>query len=142
MSEENKAFARRLCEEAWNQYDPSIVEKFYAPNCVRHDPAGVGSANGIDEIKQGASKLLTAFPDSHYTFDDILAEGDKVVIRWTFRGTHKGELMGTAPTGKKVTATGIVISRIEGGRIVEDWINWDALGMMQQIGIVPPLGEY
>jgi steroid delta-isomerase-like uncharacterized protein len=80
---------------------------------------------------------LGAFPDAEVTIEDQLAEGDKVVTRWTGRGTHQGELMGVPPSGNRVEVPGITISRIEGGKIVEEWENYDALGMMQAIGAVP-----
>jgi len=73
------------------------------------------------------------------TIDDMVAEGDKVVYRWTLRGTHKGEFTGIAPTGKQVTLWGMVIDRILGGKIVETWIRYDTLGFMQQLGVIPPL---
>jgi steroid delta-isomerase-like uncharacterized protein len=83
--------------------------------------------------------MRAAFPDTRMTIEDEIAEGDKVVIRWTIRGTHKGEYMGIAPTGKEVTVTGISVYRIERGKIVEDWSNNDMLGMLQQLGAIPSL---
>ncbi len=83
----------------------------------------------------------SAFPDLQATVEDQVAEGDKVASRFTFRGTHRGELAGIPPTGNQVEVTGIVISRIEGGKGAEDWSNYDALGMMQQLGVVPPPGQ-
>lgn len=80
----------------------------------------------------------SAYPDTHFTVEDQIAEGDKVVTRWTGRGTHQGELMGVAPTGNEVTVRGIEIDRIVGGRIEETWVNYDTSGMMQQLGVVPP----
>ena len=85
--------------------------------------------------------LLAAFPDGRWTIEGQVAEGDKVATRWSFTGTHQGELMGVAPTGKRVTASGMVIDRIVEGKIVEEWEEWDALGMMQQMGATPPLGK-
>jgi steroid delta-isomerase-like uncharacterized protein len=141
MSEENKALARLVVEELWNQYRLELLEKHYSSNCVRHDPAGVGSAEGIEGIKQVATGLRTAFPDGRYTIEDLISEKEKLVMMWTFRGTNTGELMGRAPTGKKVEATGINISRMEDGKIVEDRIVWDALGFMRQLGFVSLPGE-
>ena len=82
-----------------------------------------------------------AFPDVHFTIDDLIAEGERVVIRWTVTGTHKGELQGIAPTGKHVTVTGMVMSRFVKGKVEEDWINFDALGLLQQLGVVPAPGQ-
>lgn len=87
------------------------------------------------------ASLLAAFPDGRWTIEDQVAEGDKVVTRFSFTGTHQGEFMGIAPTGKRVTTSGMVIDRIVEGKIVEEREEWDALGMMQQLGAVPPLGK-
>lgn len=82
---------------------------------------------------------LTAFPDLHFTFEDFIAEGDQVVVRWTPSGTQKGELMGIPPSGKSFSATGIEIYRFEGGKIVEHWLESDMLGLLQQLGVVPSM---
>jgi steroid delta-isomerase-like uncharacterized protein len=79
---------------------------------------------------------FAAFPDINVTVEDVIAEGDKAVTRWTIRGTHRGELMGIAPTDKPIELKGITIHRIEGGKIVEEWERYDNLGMMQQLGVV------
>lgn len=79
---------------------------------------------------------LTAFPDTHFTIDDMIAEGDRVAIRWTVRATHRGEFEGIAPTGKPVTVTGTMVARIANGKLVEGWQNFDALGLLQQIGAI------
>ena len=83
----------------------------------------------------------SAFPDMQLTIEDQIAEGDKVVTRWTARGTHQGELMGIPPTGKQATVTGITVGRVANGKFVESWSNFDALGMMQQLGVVPVPGQ-
>jgi predicted ester cyclase len=87
------------------------------------------------------ASLLAAFPDGRWTIEDQVAEGDKVVTRWSFTGTHQGELMGIAPTGKQVTTSGMVIDRIVEGKIVEEREEWDTLGMMQQMGAAPQSTE-
>ena len=79
----------------------------------------------------------TAFPDMRITIEDQVAEGDKVVTRWTASGTHQGDLMGIDPTGRRATVTGITIDRISGGKVEETWTNFDAMGMMQQLGVIP-----
>ncbi len=81
-----------------------------------------------------------AFPDMQFTIEDVIAEGDEVVVRWTFRGTHQGELMGTPPINNQVTVTGMSIERVSGDKIVETWDNYDALGLMQQLGVIPEPG--
>jgi predicted ester cyclase len=83
---------------------------------------------------------LTGFPDLQTTVEDLVAEGEKVVGRWAGRATHSGPFMNIPPTGKQVTVAGIAIVRLEGGKIVEEWVNFDALGMMQQLGVIPPMG--
>jgi steroid delta-isomerase-like uncharacterized protein len=84
---------------------------------------------------------MTAYPDLQITIEDMIAEGDKVVVRYTFRGTQEGETQGIPPTGNHVTVTGIFMCRCEGGKIVEEWENWDDLGLLQQLGVIPSLGE-
>jgi len=96
---------------------------------------------GRDEFKQLLSLYITAFPDARFTVEDQIAEGDRVASRYTFRGTHQGELMGIAPTGKQVTVTGMIINRIVNGKSEEGWLNFDALGMLQQLGAAPVPGQ-
>lgn len=88
-------------------------------------------------MKQGVAAWRDAFPDFYVTLDALIAEGDEVAYRWTARGTHQGEFLGAAPTGKEITATGMVFFRFMAGKIAEGWTNWDALGLMQQIGANP-----
>lgn len=92
---------------------------------------------GPESARQLAAAFRSAFPDLHTTFDDAVAEGDKVAYRWTASGTHEGELMGIPPTGNRMTITGTAIARISGGKIEEGWQNFDALGRMQQLGVIP-----
>ena len=137
MSEQNKALVRRTLEEIWNKGNLAVADELIAPNHVAHDPASLNPGSGPEATKQQASTYRTAFPDLHITIEDQVAEGDQVVTRWTATGTHRGDLMGIAPTGKQMTITGINISRIAGGKAQEDWTNWDTIGMMQQLGAVP-----
>ncbi len=95
----------------------------------------------LQGLKQFVTVVTAVFPDWHPTIEDMIAEGDKVVVRFTGSGTHKGEFMGIPPTGKQVTITAIAIQRIAGGKIVENWLQADMLGMMQQLGVVPPPGQ-
>ena len=133
MSEENKALVRR----AWELVDnPDIIDEVYAPDVVWHEPDQ--EVQGIEEAKQFIGTYKTAFPDLHATVEDVIAEGDKVVTRVTLRGTHQGEIEEFGPpTGKQVDVKGITISRIEGGKIVEDWDSYDNLSFMQQLGLAP-----
>jgi predicted ester cyclase len=91
---------------------------------------------GLEAAKRAASDYRQAFPDLRVSVEDLIAEGDRVAARLRVRGTHLGELDGIAPTGRRVDCTGIVISRIEEGKIAEDWANFDDLGMMQQLGLI------
>jgi len=138
-TEENKAKQRRVWEEAFNKGDLSVADELFAPNYVYHGPIGM-EYKGPEGFKQMVTMFRNAFPDLHVTVEDMVAEGDKVVSRFTFTGTHKGELMGIAPTGKQVTIAGTVIVRWVGGKEVEAWGSEDLLGMMQQLGVVPPMG--
>ena len=133
--EENKAIARREGEE-YNKRNVAIVDELCASNYVKH-AAGGQEIRGPEGAKQFLTMLLTAFPDFHITIEDMVAEGDRVVTRLTFTGTHQGDLMGIAPTGKQVMWTAINIHRIVGGKFVETWQEGDALGLMQQLGAIP-----
>jgi steroid delta-isomerase-like uncharacterized protein len=136
MTEQNKALARRVLEEMWNERRIELVDELYAADFHGHDPANPDTM-GPDGMKALVLKYLNAFPDTQFSVDQVLAEGDMVITRWTAIGTHRGELEGISPTGKAVTVPGITISRVAHGKIVEDWQVWDALGMMQQLGVIP-----
>ncbi len=142
MSEENKVIARRALEEVFSaQGDLDVADELFAPDYVGHDPVSPEDVRGPEGVKEFAMTYRNAFPDVQLSVEDQVAEGDRVATRWSARGTHQGELVGVDPTGNQVQITGITISRIEGGKIAEDWINYDALGMMQQIGAIPEPGE-
>ena len=141
MSEENKAVARRAFEEHFNTGNFDLAQEIFAADYVNHDPSLPRSGSGPEAANQAVRLYREAFPDAQITVEDQVAEGDKVATRWSARGTHQGELLGVGPTGNQVQITGISLSRIEDGRIAEDWIDYDALGMMQQIGAIPESGE-
>ncbi len=138
--EENKGILRRFYEEI-GKGNLAIIDELIADDQVEHSPFLPGQAPG----RQGTLELFTmiraAFPDLHFTVEDMVAEGDKVVCRGTFGGTHKGEFMGIAATGKQMTVGVIEIVRIAGGKMVEHWNVVDNLSMMQQLGVVPPPGQ-
>jgi steroid delta-isomerase-like uncharacterized protein len=140
MSEGNKALARSWAD-IWNQGNLDLVDEIYAPDYVNHDLTMPEDVRGVEDVREFYRRYLSAFSDAEITIEDQLAEGDKVVTRWTARGTHKGELMGVPPSGKRVEVAGITIGRIEGGKVAEEWDSYDALGLMQQIGAIPELGE-
>jgi steroid delta-isomerase-like uncharacterized protein len=138
MSEENKALVRRVIEEGWNKHNLALLDELYA-DCVYYNPA-TGEIKG-EALKQFLASMLAAFPDIRFTIEDLVAEGDKVVTRWSCTVTHQGEFMGLAPTGKQFTKSGIVISRIVEGKVVEERVEFDTLGFFQQLGALPPLGK-
>jgi predicted ester cyclase len=137
-TEQNKALVRRFTEEVFNRGNISLVAELVASDFVEHAeyPPGRESERG------GTTTLFrSAFPDFKVTIDDLIAEGDKVVVRSTWSGTHKGEFMGNAPTGKSVSFGVIDIIRFAGGKAVEHWGQMDRMGMMQQLGVIPVPGE-
>jgi len=135
--EENKAIVRR-CMEELDKGNWAIFNELLTRDYVYHEP---GRSFTRDESEQFMRSLRVAFPDGRVTIEEMIAEGDKVVTRYTSSGTHKGEFMGIAATGKKVVVTGIVITRVDKGKIAEDWEEFDAMGFMVQLGAIPPLGE-
>jgi steroid delta-isomerase-like uncharacterized protein len=141
MSEKNKAIARRFYEEFAVQRKQSVLEELVARNMVDHNPPGPGFASGREGVRQVFDMFHSAMPDITLTIEDQIAEGDKVVSRLTVRGTHKGELMGVPPTGKKLTMDIIDVLRLKDGKLVERWGESDNMGLMQQLGAVPmPVG--
>jgi predicted ester cyclase len=134
-TEENKTLARRFYEDVFNQRNLALVDELCTATHVFHNPPT--TLRGRGEFKQLLSLYITAFPDARFTVEDQIAEGDRVASRYTFRGTHQGELMGIAPTGKQVTVTGMIINRFVDGKSDEGWLNFDALGMLQQLGVAP-----
>jgi steroid delta-isomerase-like uncharacterized protein len=140
MSDQNKALARRAIEEVFNQGKLNVIDELVASNATFHD-ANVpgGKFTGPEGMKQFVQIYRTAFPDIHITIEDQVAEGDKVVTRWTGRGTHKGDLMGIKPTNKQATVTGTDVERYQNGKVVESWASYDMLGMLQQLGVVPAM---
>lgn len=139
MSAETKAIAVRFLDEAFNGGDLGVVDELVAPDFVNHDSADPEPARGIEAAKASITGYRSAFPDLHVTIEQQIAEGEYVTTRWSARGTHEGDLLGIAPTGKQATVTGITIDRIVDGRFTESWTNWDTFGLLQQLGVVPAL---
>ena len=136
MSEQNKATVRRLIEDHWNGKNAAHVSELFTPDAILHTPDGV--LRGLE----GAAFLLqayaTAFPDFHMTINDVIAEGDQVVVRWTFTGTHRGPLLHIPPTGKRFDVSGgIGIFRLAAGKVAEGYFAWDKFALLQQLGILP-----
>jgi steroid delta-isomerase-like uncharacterized protein len=133
----NKEIVRRLGVEPW-EGNVGVIDELVAPDYIGHDPSQP-ELHGPDGVKGFVTTYLSAFPDGRITIDEQLAEGELVASRWTGRGTHQGDLMGIPPTGKQVTVSGITISRVKNGKVVEEWSNWDTLGLLQQLGAVPAM---
>jgi steroid delta-isomerase-like uncharacterized protein len=139
MSENNKAVVHRLLDEVWNKGNLSLVDELFTPNFEFHDASTPDLGRGPESEKKRVTLYRNAFPDLRITIEDMIAEGETVVTRWSCRGTHKGDLSGIAPTGKQITISGITVGRFANGKIAQGYANWDALGLMQQLGVVPQL---
>ena len=138
LSETNKAVARRFFDEVWNKGNLAVLNEIIAKD---HVSSGPGTLPGLPTGPEGTKQLVTmyrnAFPDLRFTIEEQIAEGDKVVTRWTADGTHQGELAGIPPTNKTSTVTGVAVDRIANGKVVESWGIFDQFGMMQQLGLIP-----
>jgi predicted ester cyclase len=132
--EENKAIERRFKETVWDRHDPDAADKFIDPDVEEHNSL-LGPGHGLEGYKRAMRMVFSAFPDAVLIHEDLIAEGDKVVERWTMRGTHRGEFMGIPPTNKQVTVGGIDIYRYKNGRRVETWSQFDGLGLLRQLGV-------
>lgn len=142
-TEDNKALVRRAIEEVWNQGNVALADELYAPN-VRFQNPGVADVRTLEDFKRLVTALRSPFPDGHMTIEDMIAEGDQVVSRYTFRGTNTADFVAPIPipaTGKHVTTTGIAIARLAGGKVVEVLDMGDTLGLLQQLGLVPAPGQ-
>ena len=136
MSEQNKAVVRRLIEDHWNAKNHALTKELFAPNVTINTPDGV--LKGLD----GASALLeayaTAFPDFRLTIDDLLADADKVVLRWTYQGTQTGPLAEIRATGKRVSVANCIgIFRLTAGKVSETHLCWDRRALLEQLGLMP-----
>ena len=133
--EENKALVRRFVEEFWNDGNTGAADELMAIDAAIHMPTG--EVVDADGLKGFAGMFRGSFPDWHSTVEELIAEGDGVAERWTGRGTHRGELQGIPPTGKRVEVPGSVFYRIVDGKIVEFWGLFNMMGLMQQLGALP-----
>jgi steroid delta-isomerase-like uncharacterized protein len=141
MTADRKRIPRQMIEEVYNQGRIDVVDELVASEYVGHDPALPQDIVGPEAEKEIVTGYRAAFPDLAITIHDQIEEGDRVVTRWTARGTHTGDLWGIAGTGKEITVTGTSVDRIKDDRMVESWTNWDALGLMQQLGVVPSMAQ-
>jgi steroid delta-isomerase-like uncharacterized protein len=133
-AEENKALVRRFVQEFWNEGNLSAADELMAVDAEIHMPTG--EMVGLDELKCFAATWRGSFPDWHSTFEELIAEGDRVAERWTGRGTHLREVWSIPPTGKRVEVPGSLFYRIVGGKIVEFRGQLDIASLMQQLGVI------
>jgi steroid delta-isomerase-like uncharacterized protein len=140
MSQENRAVLDRINEEAFRQGNTGVIDELVAEEFVEHNPMP-GIEGNREGFKQMVAGLHQAFPDFDTQVQDQIADGDKVVERWTAGGTQEGDFMGVPATGKHIEIEGMDISRIEDGKIVEHWTQMDAMAMMQQLGVIPEAQE-
>jgi steroid delta-isomerase-like uncharacterized protein len=136
MSEQNVSIARRLIEGVWNNRDLALIDQLIAPDFRNIDPATPDLGAGPEGFRRNFTLYTTAFPNAHFVIDEVVDGGDKVVLRWTVTGSHSGDLQGIKPTNKNIRVSGVSICRIANGKIAETNVVWDALGLMQQIGVV------
>ena len=137
MSDANKQIVRRALEEPWRNLD--VLDEVIDETYVGYDPSNPEPLRGVQGVKDFVNQYRSAFEDAQITIQEQIAEGDVVATRWEGRGRHTGELMGMQPTGRDVTVSGLTLSRVAGGKIVEEWTNWDTFGMLQQVGAVPDM---
>lgn len=141
MSEENKTMVRRFIEEFWNKSDMEVVEQLVSTNVVRHHIRNQDQdLHGIEEFKKWVAENRKAFPDMRFTIENIFAEGDQVMAHMRGEATHKGAFGGVEPSGTEVTFTSTAMMRLTDGKITECWLIADSLGILQQLGVIRPIG--
>jgi steroid delta-isomerase-like uncharacterized protein len=141
--EANKVIGRRVLLEIWSEGAMEVVDELYAPDYIDHVAQGPEpqEVRGPSGLKEAVELFRTGFPDLRYTIDDELAEGDLVMTRFSATGTHLGPFLGAEPSGKPIGYTGIDVNRVVDGRITESWVQYDALGLLQQLGLAPLLPD-
>jgi predicted ester cyclase len=137
-TETNKAIVRRMSEQVWNAHQVDLVDEFFTEDIVYH-PSNFPSFSGLEAMKKYVAIVLNAYPDIQGFGEDVIAEGDKVVVRGSKKCTHQGELVGIPPTGKQVTTTMTAIYRLVNGKIAEVWFWNEDLSEFQQLGVIPAL---
>ncbi len=137
MSEENEKVVRRGIDEIWNGGRTEVIPEIAGAGYVRHDPALPQPTNGPRELEQAVTLYRTAFPDLNIEIIEMHSAGDMVVARWRATGTHRGDLMGIAPTGKRGEVTGINLHRFSDGKITDEFVEWDQLSLLRQLGVIP-----
>jgi steroid delta-isomerase-like uncharacterized protein len=133
-TEANKAIIRQFFEDVWNRGDEAAIDRFVAEEAAGNDP---DFGKGREGFRRQWRQWQAAFPDIHFEIEEIIAEGDTVVARWTLTGTHQGEFLGIGPTGRTIRVGGISLDHLKDGVLVSGFDGWDNLGLRQQLGIVP-----
>jgi predicted ester cyclase len=133
----NKSLARRIWDDVFNGRNLDVADELIAPEAVNHEAGPGASSRGPESLKAAVTWLSAAFPDVHMAIDDIVAEGDKVVLQTTMSGTHQGSFMGIEPTGRRFAQRQVHILRMQAGKAVAHWAVRDDLGFMQQLGASP-----
>ncbi len=132
---DNKRLADRVWEEVWHEGNLAGIDELFAPDFVRHDPGR--EIHGPEENRKFIQSFRAAFPDLRFTVEDQIAEGDKVCVRYRFHGTNSGTFQGRPATQKQVVYSGVLIYRIANGKIAEQWTEFDLMGLLRQLGILP-----
>lgn len=140
--EENKAVVRRLAEEVWNQGNMAAVDEIIADDFIAYDPNVPGGMLNKQSFRKWVQDVRVGFPDLHFTTEGLYADGDYITWRYSIEGTHLGAYMGIAPTGRRgKKITGVSLIRVSGGKTVESWQHWDGLGLLQELGVLPPMEQ-
>jgi len=137
-AEQNKSIVRRWVEEGWNSQKAGLIDELFTENFYQHE-TGPESVTNREALKPFHAAYLSAFPDLHFTIEDLIAEGDKVAWRFMATGTNKGSLMGAPASGKSINVTGTITFHFDGSRIAEAWLNLDTMGLLQQVGLLPAM---
>ena len=139
MTDKNQTVVRRLIDEVWNKGNLKVVDELLTNDHVNNNP--MNPVRGLDGTRELVRKYRNAFPDCRLDIDEMFSVADKVVVRWRYSGTHTSQFEGISPTGRHATGPGISIHRFSGDRIQETFTTWDALGMLQQLGVVTLPGK-
>jgi steroid delta-isomerase-like uncharacterized protein len=139
-AEENKAIVERFWK-VWEEGNIDLVEELLAADHVNHNPATPDQPAGAEGVREVVTMFRSAMPDLKVVIEDMIAEGDKVLVRYTLEGTHEGELFGIPPTGRRLSIKSMAVERVSEGKLREHWRITDSLDMMQQLGVVPESGQ-
>lgn len=135
--EQNEAVVRQNFELFWNDGDGDLIDQLYDPEHILHDPSYHLELLGWDGVRKCMEIYRAAFPNTRFSVDELVAQEDRVAVRWTVRGTHLGDLFAVSATGRQVVVSGMSFFRLRNGRLAETWISWDTLGLLHQIGLLP-----